>query len=72
LVAISGQPHARHPAHIRVVQEKRATVLTRPAPEHGATLPAWLIDASEQPRPGDLPATIEAAVQRGEYAAQQA
>ncbi|MDX8406908.1 MAG: hypothetical protein R8L58_00825, partial [Mariprofundaceae bacterium] len=72
LTEISGQPHARRPVHIKVVQEKRATVLTRPEPECEAGLPAWLIDASERPRPGDLPATIEAAVQRGEKAAQRA
>ena len=58
---------ADQPAHIRLVREKRATVLVRQHPEHSAT-PA-IIEASESPQPGELPATIEFAVQRGEKAA---
>jgi len=68
LAAISGRIDPLIPVHSRVVQEKRATVLTR---QHDVPLhrPDWLIDASERPQPGDLPATIEAAVNRGEQAA---
>jgi len=55
------------PSHIRIVREKRATVLVRPRDcEAGSKC---VIDASESPIPGELPATIEGAVQRGEKAA---
>jgi len=55
------------PSHTRIVHEKRATVLVR----NHACKPASgrIIDASESPMPGELPATIEFAVQRGEKAA---
>ncbi len=55
------------PTHTRIVHEKRATVLVR----HSAYKPVIgrIIDASESPMPGELPATIELAVQRGEKAA---
>ncbi len=69
LAEISGQPHALHPVHRRVIQERRATVLARSRTHDSARHPAWLIDASEWPQPGELPATIEAAVRRGEQAA---
>jgi len=55
------------PSHSRIVHERRATVLVRPRDfklERGC-----IIDASESPIPGELPATIESAVQRGEKAA---
>jgi len=69
LEKISGASHPLRPVHSRVIQEKKATVLTR---AHEATFQEphrWMIDASEYPVPGDLPATIETAVQRGEQAA---
>jgi hypothetical protein len=53
---------------IRIVREKRATVLVRPHAA-GPTLPSHIIDASERPEPGELPATIESAIRRGEKAA---
>ena len=68
LRAITGR-HAS-PVHARVVREQRATVLVRPT--HAlATVPDRIINASECPQPGDIPATIEAAVQRGENAARR-
>ena len=54
--------------HSRIVCEQRATVLT--AAQNSRRSGGTLFDASESPRPGDLPATIEAAVLRGEEAAQ--
>ena len=57
--------------HHRIVCERHATMLTRSAGDKDA-LPPFVIDASEQPEPGSLPATIELAVQRGEMAAIQA
>ncbi len=54
-------------AHSRIVHEKRATVLVRP--DHHPAGSRRIIDASESPMPGELPATIEFAVQRGEKAA---
>jgi len=56
------------PVHYRIIREKRATVLVRN--EH-PTEPFnnVLINASERPKPGQLPATIESAVLRGEAAA---
>lgn len=63
---ITGRP-LPEPVHHRIVCEKRATVLVhneRP-PQYGR----HLIDACEQPLSGELPATIETAVRRGEAAA---
>jgi len=57
------------PLHTRIVREKRATILVRPQ-DNTYTLPSHIIDASERPLPGELPATIESAVQRGETAAE--
>ena len=56
------------PSHYRLVREKRATVLVR-AHEQLQMPSNRIINASESPRPGDLPATIEFAVLRGENAA---
>ena len=67
--AICGLEQPLAPVHIRIVREKRATVLVRPR-ESENTLPAHTIDASERPSPGELPATIESAVRRGETAAE--
>jgi len=58
------------PSHSRIVHEKRATVLVRTY--RGKTAGKRIIDASESPMPGELPATIEFAVQRGEKAALEA
>jgi len=55
------------PSHSRIVHEKRATVLVRP--NNGSAGSRCIIDASESPMPGELPATIEFAVLRGEKAA---
>ncbi len=62
--------HALKPVHYRIIREKRATVLVRPDMDK-YNLPEAIIDASERPSPGELPATIESAVQRGEQAATQ-
>jgi hypothetical protein len=52
------------PAHRRWIVERRATVLVRKQDDLPA-LPSRIVDIGEEPRPGDLPATIEAAVLRG-------
>jgi len=62
---ISSPSHS--PSHSRIVHEKRATVLVRD--HHEKNTGKRIIDASEAPTPGELPATIEFAVQRGEKAA---
>lgn len=67
--AICGLKQPLSPVHFRIVREKRATVLVRPQKSENA-LPAHTIDASERPLPGELPATIESAVRRGEAAAE--
>jgi len=68
LRAITGR-HAS-PVHVRVVREQRATVLVR---DNTALAPVSgrMINAGECPQPGDLPATIEAALRRGEDAARR-
>jgi squalene-associated FAD-dependent desaturase len=60
--------HRLRPRHMRVVHERRATVLVRPSP--ALALPPFVLDAGEHPQPGELPATIEAAVIRGLQAAE--
>ena len=66
--AICGLKQPLFPVHFRIIREKRATVLVRPQ-ETAYICPAHIIDASERPRPGELPATIESAIRRGEIAA---
>jgi len=61
--------HTLNPEHYRIVREKRATVLVR-SEYNEEILPSAFIDASERPQPGQLPATIETAVKRGEEAAE--
>jgi len=56
-----------HPIQSKIVTEQRATVLVRA--KHRKIESGTIIDASEAPLPGDFPATIEAAVLRGEEAA---
>jgi squalene-associated FAD-dependent desaturase len=55
------------PTHSKIVTEHRATVLVNA--KHQRMNSGMIIDASEAPLPGDFPATIEAAVLRGEEAA---
>jgi len=55
--------------HSRIISERRATTLVRPDHAIRADLTKNIIDACERPAPGQLPATIESAVRRGEIAA---
>lgn len=55
------------PFHSKIICEQRATVLANNANQHFSA--GTLLDASEAPRSGELPATIESAVLRGEEAA---
>ncbi|NOR73366.1 MAG: hypothetical protein GQ467_05820, partial [Mariprofundaceae bacterium] len=55
------------PVHSKIVTERHATVLVNA--EHQRMNAGMIIDASEAPLPGDFPATIEAAVLRGEEVA---
>lgn len=57
------------PFHRRIVREKRATVLVSKQRKNHDSI--RIFDATEAPSPGELPATIELAVQRGEKAALQ-
>jgi len=70
LAGLLGLAAPPRPVFHRLVCERRATVLVRPHRQAGG-LPWHVIDASEQPGPGSLPATIELAVRRGESAAAQ-
>lgn len=66
LASVTGQTLAE-PIHHRIVCEKRATVLVQ-----NETMPMHdkrIFDACEHPFSGELPATIETAVRRGEKAA---
>lgn len=65
---ISGVDSA--PVHHRIIREKRATVLVRDY-QPMLTASSRIIDACEAPTPGQLPATIEFAVMRGEKAASE-
>ena len=56
--------------HQRIITVQAATHLVRPA-QPCFELPNQLIDACEQPVPSELPATIEAAIVRGEQAVLQ-
>lgn len=66
LAAVTERTLAK-PAHHRIVCEKRATILVQneTIPMHGK----GIIDACEHPFSGELPATIETAIRRGEEAA---
>ncbi len=55
------------PVYHKIICEQRATVLT--SYENQTLSSGTILDASEAPRPGDLPATIESAILRGEEAA---
>lgn len=65
---ISGVKSA--PVHHRIIREKRATVLVRDYQPMLASS-SRIVDACEAPAPGQLPATIEFAVLRGEKAASE-
>jgi len=59
-----------NPVHSRMIIHRRATSLVHAgALPKRHSLPMQIIDAGEAPEPGQLPATIEAAVRRGERAA---
>ena len=58
------------PVHQRIITVQAATHLVRPALPY-FELPKHLIDACEQPVSGELPATIESAIVRGEQAVLQ-
>jgi len=65
LEAITGKAHLT-PKYHRIITVQAATHVVRP---HATVeLPETWIDACEQPLPGELPATIESAVLRGEQA----
>jgi len=62
------------PDFIRTVSEHHATTSICTGPSYAdfkASLPAGLFDASEAPLPGEIPATIEYAIKRGNLAATQ-
>ncbi|MDX8396004.1 MAG: FAD-dependent oxidoreductase [Mariprofundaceae bacterium] len=67
LRGIIGQTSSLLPIHSKVICERRATTLVR---KHARPpLPTGIINACESPQYGDLPATIETAIVRGEEAA---
>jgi len=68
LQSVMGSGRPVFPVHHRIVRERHATTTVHPMPA-AASLPKHVVDASEYPVAGDLPATIEVAVQRGEMAA---
>lgn len=57
------------PCHSRVVCVRRATVLVRP--HLPPNLPTGIVDSMEHPAPGQLPATIEYAIERGKQGAER-
>ncbi len=57
------------PTHCQTIREKRATVLVSKQSKKYKSM--RIFDATEAPAAGDLPATVELAVQRGEKAAHQ-
>ncbi|MDX8411599.1 MAG: FAD-dependent oxidoreductase [Mariprofundaceae bacterium] len=67
-----GLKNVPKPAYQRHIIERRATSLVRSSNLERNALPRQFIDAGEIPQPGQLPATIEAAVRRGEKAAKSA
>ncbi|MDQ6968733.1 MAG: FAD-dependent oxidoreductase, partial [Mariprofundaceae bacterium] len=69
LQKITAQAHLE-PVHQRIISVQAATHLVRPC-QASFPLPNHLIDACEQPTLGELPATIEAAIVRGEQAVLQ-
>jgi len=57
------------PVHHQIVSIKDATHIVRS--QRKPSMPLGIIDACEQPQPGELPATIETAIVRGEKAASE-
>jgi len=70
LAGLMGLRHSPRPRFQKLVIERRATVLVRSHRANG-NLPGCILDAGEEPGPGDLPATIEAAVLRGKGVAKK-
>ncbi|MFQ5581745.1 MAG: FAD-dependent oxidoreductase [Mariprofundaceae bacterium] len=68
LRGITNHPGSLSLKHARIVRERHATVLVQPGSAI-ATVSGHVINACECPQPGDIPATIEAAIRRGEEAA---
>ncbi len=68
---ITGSSKAVSPVYHRIVRERHATAVVSSPDFPVPVLPMRVIDVSEAPAPGDFPATIEAAVRRGETAAKQ-
>jgi len=68
LTLLSGATASPRLLHSRVIREQRATVLVRHN-HPSMPMPACMIDAVERPASGELPATIESAIRRGENAA---
>jgi len=66
LQQITGHIHLE-PVHHRIITVQVATHLVRPS-QTSFMLPNHIIDACEQPVSGELPATIESAIVRGEQA----
>ncbi|MDQ6971242.1 MAG: FAD-dependent oxidoreductase, partial [Mariprofundaceae bacterium] len=74
LQQISATQRPVQPDFIRTISEHRATtsICTDSSyTDFKASLPAGLFDASEAPVPGEIPATIEYAIKRGNLAATQ-
>jgi len=65
---ITQQPELR-PVHHQIISIQDATHLVRDHAQE--SMPQGIIDACEQPQAGELPATIETAVLRGEEAVKQ-
>jgi len=70
LAGLTGRQHHLTPGHVRMVSEQHATTNVL-AGGSALIIPAGMIDACEAPHPGELPATIEYAVRRGNQAAEQ-
>ncbi|MDX8390414.1 MAG: FAD-dependent oxidoreductase [Mariprofundaceae bacterium] len=70
LKAILNRPELTKPVHARIVRIKDATNLVHTYPQKA--IHPRIFNASEAPSPGELPATIELAVQRGEKVAREA
>jgi len=68
LQKITQKPELK-PVYHQIITIKDATHVIRP--HVNETMPQGILDACEQPHPGELPATIETAIVRGENAAEQ-
>lgn len=70
LACIEGETEPRKLHHARIVSEHHATVSVSAAGSE-LQLPRRMIDACEAPGAGEIPATIESAIRRGNLAANQ-